>query len=91
MIFGTQFTGSVNPGQTRTWFTHSWNANHNVVWMIIPTSPAVDGPAQVEWNTVDSAGRQPGEVVHPGQERHQRSDQLSGPVRRTERLRPASR
>jgi len=50
MIFGTQFTGSVNAGQTRTWITHSWNANHNVVWMMIPTAPAVDGPAQVEWN-----------------------------------------
>lgn len=49
MIFGTQFTGSVNAGQTRSWFTHSWNANWNVVWVVIPTSPAVDGPAQLEW------------------------------------------
>ena len=49
MIFGTQFTGTVSAGQTRTWFTHSWNANHNVAWAVIPTSPAVDGPAQLEW------------------------------------------
>ena len=49
MIFGTQFTGSVNAGQTQTWFTHSWNANWNVVWIVIPTAPAVDGPAQLEW------------------------------------------
>ena len=50
MIFGTQFTGSVNAGQTHMWFTHSWNANWNVVWMAIPTAPAVDGGAQLEWN-----------------------------------------
>ena len=49
MIFGTQFTGSVNAGQTRTWFTHSWNANWNVEWAVIPTSPVIDGPAQLEW------------------------------------------
>lgn len=49
MRFGTQFTGTVNPGQTRTWFTHSWNASWNVVWMAIPTGPAVDGGAQLEW------------------------------------------
>lgn len=49
MMFGTQFTGVVNAGQTRTWFTHSWNANWNVVWVVIPTAPAIDGPAQLEW------------------------------------------
>ena len=47
--FGTQFTGTLAPGQTQTWFTHSWNANWNVVWMCFPTSPVVDGPAQIEW------------------------------------------
>ena len=49
MIFGTQFNGSLNAGQTNTWFTHSWNSNHNVVWMMIPSTPPVDGPAQLEW------------------------------------------
>ena len=48
--FGTQFTDTLAPGQTRTWFTHSWNANWNVVWMCTPTAPAVDGPAQIEWS-----------------------------------------
>ncbi len=47
--FGTQFTGSVPGNSTRTWFTHSWNAAHNVVWNCIPTAPAIDGPAQLEW------------------------------------------
>jgi len=49
MRFGVQFSGSVPAGQTRSWFTHSWNATNNVVWMVVPTSPAVDGPAQLEW------------------------------------------
>ena len=49
MIFGTQFTGTVAPGQTRTWFTHSWNAAWNVSWLIVPTAPPVDGGAQLEW------------------------------------------
>lgn len=49
MILGTQFTGTVTPGQTRTWFTHSWNAARNVAWTVVPTAPAVDGNAQVEW------------------------------------------
>jgi hypothetical protein len=50
VIFGTQFTGNLAPNQTTTWFTHSWNANWNVVWVCVPTSPVVDGPAQLEWS-----------------------------------------
>jgi len=59
IALGTQFSGSLTPGQTRTWFTHSWNANSHVVWMCVPTSPVVDGPAQVEWtvkNTRQAVG-----------------------------------
>lgn len=58
MRFGVQFSGSVAAGQTRRWFTHSWNAAHNVVWMMIPTAPPVDGNQQIEWkvqNTRQSA------------------------------------
>ena len=50
MIFRTQFTGSVNAGQTRTWFTHSWNANWNVVWIIVPTEPC-RAPSRLPWRT----------------------------------------
>ncbi len=49
MILGKQFTGTVGAGQTRTWFTHSWNAAYNVAWTMVPTAPVVDGGAQVEW------------------------------------------
>jgi hypothetical protein len=50
MTFGVQFTGSVAAGQSASWFTHSWNASKNVVWIIVPTAPVVDGNAQLEWN-----------------------------------------
>lgn len=46
---GVQFSGSVEAGATGTWFTHSWPAHWFVVWSIVPTGPAVDGPAQIEF------------------------------------------
>ena len=46
---GTQFSGTVPGNSTRTWFTHSWPSHWFVVWTIIPTSPVVDGPAQLQW------------------------------------------
>lgn len=47
---GTQFTGSLAPRQSRTWFSHSWNANWNVVWACIPIAPVRDGPPQISWD-----------------------------------------
>ena len=46
---GTQFSSSVGANATATWFTHSWPAHWFVVWTIVPTSPAIDGPAQLEF------------------------------------------
>jgi hypothetical protein len=46
---GVQFTGQIAGGATRRWFTHSWPAQWYVIWTVVPTAPAVDGPAQVEW------------------------------------------
>jgi hypothetical protein len=48
---GVQFRGSVPANSTRTWFTHSWPAQWFVIWTVVPTSPVVDGPAQIEWTT----------------------------------------
>ena len=45
---GTQFTGTVGPNQTQTWFTHSWPSHWFVVWTAVPTAPVIDGPEQVE-------------------------------------------
>jgi hypothetical protein len=49
MRVGTQFTGSLNPGQTRRWFTHSWPQDWHVVWYLMPTTPQPGSP-QIEWN-----------------------------------------
>jgi hypothetical protein len=46
---GTQFNGTVAGNATGTWFTHSWPSHWFVVWVMVPTSPVVDGPAQLEW------------------------------------------
>jgi hypothetical protein len=45
---GTQFTGTVPANSTRTWFTHSWPSHWFVLWTVVPTSPIIDGPAQLE-------------------------------------------
>ncbi|HEY5865202.1 MAG TPA: serine protease, partial [Candidatus Tectomicrobia bacterium] len=34
---------------TQRFFTHSWPFYWFVVWTVIPTAPAIDGPAQIEW------------------------------------------
>ncbi|MFI9588509.1 M12 family metallopeptidase [Streptomyces sp. NPDC052236] len=49
-IGGVQFHGSLAALSARRWFTHSWPAAWYVLWSVVPTAPAVDGPAQIEWS-----------------------------------------
>jgi len=49
---GVQFSGSVAAGATRGWFTHSWPAYWYVVWNVVPTGPAQDRAAQIEWKVM---------------------------------------
>ena len=44
-----QFTATLAANATGRWFTHSWPFHWFVVWTVVPTSPAVDGPAQLQW------------------------------------------
>jgi len=37
-IVGTQWTATINPGQTQNWFTHSWSPEWFVNWAIRPTT-----------------------------------------------------
>jgi len=46
---GTQFRGRVRAGRTQCWSTHSWPAHWHVQWHAVPTGPARDGRAQIEW------------------------------------------
>jgi hypothetical protein len=45
---GTQFTASLNPGQTLTWFTWGWDPNYLVIWSVRP----INSPAQVRLERV---------------------------------------
>ena len=49
MQIGTQFTGTVAANATQRWFTHSWPPDWNVVWTVVPTTPAPGAP-QIEWS-----------------------------------------
>jgi hypothetical protein len=50
MRVGTQFTGTLAPGQSGRWFTYGWPQEWHVVWYFMPTSPQPGSP-QLEWET----------------------------------------
>lgn len=37
-IVGTQWTATINPGQTQNWFTHSWSPDWFINWSVRPTT-----------------------------------------------------
>lgn len=37
-ITGTQFSGSLNPGQTQKWFTYNWSPSEVTKWSVRPTT-----------------------------------------------------
>ena len=48
MSTGVQFTGTLNPNQTQSWFTFNWPTAWHVVWEMMPLTPA--GGAKLEWS-----------------------------------------
>jgi hypothetical protein len=38
-VAGTQWTSSINPGQTQRWFTYNWSPDWFIDWSIRPTTP----------------------------------------------------
>jgi hypothetical protein len=46
---GTQWTGSLTPGQSKKWFTFNWPANWHVVWYVVPTTPK-NGAPELDWD-----------------------------------------
>ena len=48
MTTGVQWTGTLNPNETRRWFTWGWNPAQHVVWYMMSTS-AQSGAPQVDW------------------------------------------
>jgi hypothetical protein len=49
MRTGTQWTGSLNPGQTQKWFTFNWPAAWHVIWYVTPTTTA-NGAPELDWD-----------------------------------------
>jgi hypothetical protein len=57
---GTQFTASLNSGQTQTWFTWGWDPNYIVIWSVRPTV----SPAQVRLERLQISYDQFGATYH---------------------------
>jgi hypothetical protein len=49
MTTGVQFTGSLTPNQTQSWFTWGWNPALHVVWYVMPITPKPGAP-ELEWS-----------------------------------------
>jgi hypothetical protein len=49
MTTGVQFNGTLNPNETRRWFTWGWNPAYHVIWHMMSTS-AQSGAPQVDWD-----------------------------------------
>jgi hypothetical protein len=45
---GTQWTGSLNPGETKRWFTFNWPASQHIVWYVVPVTPKAGAP-ELDW------------------------------------------
>jgi hypothetical protein len=83
---GTQLSGTLAPGQTGTWFTHSWPSHWFVSWHVVPNFPVIDGPAQLELTVrlsrqADARGRAPREVPPHGAQRRDDLGHLRCPLR----------
>lgn len=52
-VVGTQFTGTISPGQVRNWFTYNWSTDFFVVWSLRPTTPT----GKITWEvSIERAG-----------------------------------
>ncbi|MER5384439.1 hypothetical protein ABT040_29955 [Streptomyces sp. NPDC002688] len=49
MQVGTQFTDTLNPGETGEWFSHGWPESEHVIWHCMPVTPEPGAP-QIEWD-----------------------------------------
>jgi hypothetical protein len=47
-VCGVQWNGTLNPNQTKRWFTFNWPATWHMLWTLMPTNP-IPGAAQLTW------------------------------------------
>jgi hypothetical protein len=50
MYTGTQWTGTLGPGETKKWFTFNWPADRHIVWYVVPTTTQ-NGAPELDWDT----------------------------------------
>jgi len=48
-ICGVQWTGSLNPNETKKWFTFNWPATWHMIWTVMPTTIKPGGP-EITWS-----------------------------------------
>lgn len=52
-VVGTQFTGTINPGQVQNWFTFNWSPDWFVAWSLRPTTSG----GKITWEvSIERAG-----------------------------------
>jgi hypothetical protein len=49
MVVGVQIVDTMPPNASIDYFTYGWDPTWDVVWTVVPASPA-PGQPQVEWN-----------------------------------------
>lgn len=47
---GVQFSGKIDAGKSRTWYTHGWPPTWHVAWTVVPTTLGTSDKAQVDWS-----------------------------------------
>lgn len=48
MWTGIQWTGTLGPNASNSWYTWGWPVASRIVWYMIPTSPQAGAP-QLDW------------------------------------------
>jgi hypothetical protein len=54
MSTGVQFTGTLTPNQTQSWFTFNWPTSSHVIWEMMPLTPI--GTAKLNWSVAVEKG-----------------------------------
>jgi len=48
-ICGVQWNGTLNPNETKKWFTFNWPATWHIIWTVMPTT-IKSGAPEITWN-----------------------------------------
>jgi hypothetical protein len=63
MVIGVQIVDTMPASTSIDYFTYGWDPAWDVVWMVVPTTPA-PGQPQVEWNVAVERASGTGVTYH---------------------------